>query len=172
MGGGNCLVKRAITAISVTGAAGVAYSVWATTVHLIVDDPPRMVTVHLVVLTTFAVGFVAACGWAGVLRLEAGQRRIVADLAANHEARMTRVETELAARSARGIRQYETLRTALVSLGAEVAENTGEIRRQAGGAIAVVPAARAWPAIDPATLRLMQELDQHGLSPRPRGIEQ
>lgn len=168
--GGNCLVKRAITAISVTGAAGVAYSVWATTVHLIHDDPPRMVTVHLAVLTPLAVGFVAACGWAAVLRLEVGQRRVVAQLAANHEARMTRVETELAASAARGNRRFEVMRTALVSLGAEVAENTGELRRRASGSVEVVPLRQAWPAIDPATLRLMQELDQHGLP--PRGIEQ
>lgn len=147
-------MKRAVTTIVVIGTIGIGYSVCAATVHLSSDDPPRLLTVHIVVLTALAIAFLAACGWAFVLRIEAGQRRIIDEVAKDHAARMTRLETEQAAASARATRRYEVIRTALVSLGAEIAENTGEIRR----VTATAPAPAAWP-IDPTTNRLLGELD-------------
>lgn len=128
-------MKRAVTAICVTGAASLTY-VGIVTTHAIGDPHVIPSLINTAVLTTLAISFLSSLGWALVLRVEAGQRR----------------------QAARAERRYETVRTALVSLGADVAETTGELRRMGSG---------SWEPrrVDPTTMRMLREIDRTGIPP-------
>jgi hypothetical protein len=124
--------------VFVVGILGGAYALFNLAAHVWGEDvrmpwlPPQ---VNTIILTVLGVAFLAA--WQAYLR-------------ARYFARAEALAAE----------RHRTIKAGLVQLGANLADNTGELRRLRGG---------GYEFVEPSTARLIAELDRDMRHLRPDG---
>jgi hypothetical protein len=111
------------------GLVGVLYSAMNISAHVWSDakySPMVPTQLNTLILTVLGIAFI--CSWAAWLWGRIARRL---DVKSEH--------------------RYQVVKSALVDLGARVEENTGEMRRVAGG---------EWQAVDPSVAAMLRRLDR------------
>lgn len=137
---GERLSPQSVSAIVAwfVGVLGGAYALFNIAAHVWGEDvrmpwlPPQ---VNTIILTALGIAFLTA--WQTYLRAR-----------------------DFARSEALAVERHRTIKAGLVQLGANLADNTGELRRLQGG---------AYEFIDPSTTRLIAEIDRDMRHLRPDG---